>query len=422
MTSQLEVLPGGAHLVANSDGVIIVVAHRLDTPATVASPAGQALTALLGLVDEAGRKEKRPSGRVFARLATNWLMGLDDEDSVEFGVLTPSETGLAVFLHGGVTAVVVGADRSEVLRGRDAGFTVDRVVMPAPAIGVGVFVDEGGASRESLPGGRGIYALGAGTVPGAGVVLWSGESGVAGNAASSERPVLRKGTGRAAEDERQAVAAEPVEAVSPAAPAGSASALDTEPVTRPDPVFEEDFEETLVPAAEVVARAVAEAARGVGPGAVVKGFKCSRHHLNDPRVSFCAVCGIRMDQLTCVLTDGVRPPLGLLLLDDGTSIVLDTDCVLGREPEHADAVARGARPIRLADSSGGMSRAHAEIRLVNWDVTVVDHGSANGTFVRRPGQQEWTRTIQGHPTTLVAGAQVLLGGRVLTFDSQHTQF
>ncbi|MFQ6330773.1 FHA domain-containing protein [Nocardia sp. CWNU-33] len=96
--------------------------------------------------------------------------------------------------------------------------------------------------------------------------------------------------------------------------------------------------------------------------------------------------------------------------------------MLGREPEHADAVSRGARPIRLADSSGGMSRAHAEIRLVNWDVFVVDHGSANGTFVQSPGQHEWARTIPGHPTTLVAGAQVLLGGRVLTFDSQHSQF
>ncbi len=182
-----------------------------------------------------------------------------------------------------------------------------------------------------------------------------------------------------------------------------------------------DLEETVVPGEALAPRGrdggVVAEARGV----VVKGFKCARDHLNDPRVSFCAVCGIRMDQLTCILTDGIRPPLGLLLLDDGTSFVLDNDCVLGREPEHAEAVARGARPVRVEDHSGGMSRAHAEIRLMDWDVTVVDGGSTNGTHVRQPSHQDWTRAIPGHPVKLTPGAQIQLGGRVATFDSQHGQ-
>ncbi|MFE9577827.1 FHA domain-containing protein [Nocardia sp. NPDC006044] len=198
-------------------------------------------------------------------------------------------------------------------------------------------------------------------------------------------------------------------------------------VARPDqvpveaPVRNVDLEETLVPDETMVSRVLEHIGVPESPGVVVKGFKCARDHLNDPRVSFCAVCGIRMDQLTCVLTDGVRPPLGLLLLDDGTSFVLDNDCVLGREPEHADAVSRGARPVRLEDASGGMSRAHAEIRLIDWDVTVVDGGSTNGTHVRQPAHQDWTRAIPGHPVKLTPGAQVQLGGRVVTFDSQHGQ-
>lgn len=187
------------------------------------------------------------------------------------------------------------------------------------------------------------------------------------------------------------------------------------------PVRNVDLEETMVPDETMVSRILEHIGVPESPGVVVKGFKCARDHLNDPRVSFCAVCGIRMDQLTCVLTDGVRPPLGLLLLDDGTSFVLDNDCVLGREPEHADAVARGARPVRLEDASGGMSRAHAEIRLIDWDVTVVDGGSTNGTHVRQPAHQDWTRAIPGHPVKLTPGAQVQLGGRVVTFDSQHGQ-
>ena len=77
--------------------------------------------------------------------------------------------------------------------------------------------------------------------------------------------------------------------------------------------------------------------------------------------------------------------------------------------------------MRLEDSSGGMSRAHAEIRLVDWDVTVVDGGSTNGTHIRHPGRQDWVRAAPGHPVTLAPGAQIQLGGRVLTFDSQHGQ-
>ncbi|QBS45473.1 hypothetical protein DMB37_00950 [Nocardia sp. CS682] len=197
---------------------------------------------------------------------------------------------------------------------------------------------------------------------------------------------------------------------------GAAQHLPDHPAVR-----DVDLEETVVPGEALAPRGRDGGVVAESRGVVVKGFKCARDHLNDPRVSFCAVCGIRMDQLTCILTDGIRPPLGLLLLDDGTSFVLDNDCVLGREPEHAEAVARGARPVRVADHSGGMSRAHAEIRLIDWDVTVVDGGSTNGTHIRQPGHQDWTRAIPGHPVKLTPGAQIQLGGRVATFDSQHGQ-
>ncbi|MFC9440836.1 hypothetical protein ACFTVM_44050, partial [Nocardia sp. NPDC057030] len=173
MSRQIEVLPG-AHLVASAGGVVVVVAHRGGGVVTADSAAARAMTALLGIVRQATSNEPRRSGRTVARLATNWLMGLanGDADEVEFGVITPGDGGIAVFLHGGVTAVLSG-ERSEVLRGREAGFTVDRVVTPAPTIGAGVFVDEAGESSESLPA-RGVFALGEGTAPGAGAVLWFG--------------------------------------------------------------------------------------------------------------------------------------------------------------------------------------------------------------------------------------------------------
>ncbi|WP_280315216.1 FHA domain-containing protein [Nocardia abscessus] len=529
MSAQIEALPG-AHLVASAGGAVVVVAHRGDGAVTADTVAARTMTALLDIVREAVARDRRRSGRAVARLATTWLMSLSngEEDEVEFGVITPVDNGLAVFLHGGVTAVLAGPGHTEVLRGRDAGFTVDRMVTPAPGSGAGLFVDEAGRTAQSLPG-RGIFALGAGTVPGSGAVLWSGmapdviggEPAIDGvteslgqpRAGSAPQPPLAEphaasapestpGPQWAAEPPRveprpapearpaaeQPLAAGPQSQVAagpqalpephrrgaqpeseqasapppPRAPslrkdeeaADAATEVDfqasarratprqgmTPPVAQPLPpspaqarpahrtdrdyaiANDANLAETMVPSAEVVADALGSTGSNtLGHRVIVHGFQCARHHHNDPRVSFCAVCGIRMDQLTCVLSEGVRPPLGVLLLDDGTSFVLDNDCVLGREPEHSEAVARGARPVRLEDSSGGMSRAHAEIRLVDWDVTVVDGGSTNGTHIRHSGRQDWVRAVPGHPVTLAPGAQIQLGGRVLTFDSQHGQ-
>lgn len=626
MSGQIEVVPG-AHVVASVGGAVVVVAHRGEGTVTPDTMAARAMAALLGIAREAIAHDRHRSGRAVARLATSWLMNLSngEEDEAEFGVITPVEDGVAVFLHGGVTAILAGPDRTEVLRGRDAGFTVDRVVTPGPGIGAGLFVDEAGHAASSLPG-RGVFGLEAGTAPGSGAVLWAGAvqgaggsamggvTGSAGTRAAADEPssiggsyaqsepriaeepsasasasdTARASEPRAASEPRSMAEREPTSQPQPSAQpdiadeagttpkphptagrpvteADSAVSRDTsaphpvaerEEVSAPRPIsghepsstehplpeqqavstphpsaddqsasapppFSEheampaphraepisearpspsgppspeqrpgpqrrmslrkgalgdaatevdlqarasragmtppvaqpvppqpipprperggvrpelgndrdyaiandtNLAETVVPSADVIADALESAgANTLGHRVIVQGFQCARQHHNDPRVSFCAVCGIRMDQLTCVLSEGVRPPLGVLLLDDGTSFVLDNDCVLGREPEYAEAVARGARPVRLDDSSGGMSRAHAEIRLIDWDVTVVDGGSTNGTHIRQPGRQDWIRAIPGHPVTLLPGAQIQLGGRVLTFDSPHGQ-
>ncbi|MEV0251413.1 FHA domain-containing protein [Nocardia sp. NPDC050712] len=389
----IEVL-AGTHLVAVTSGVLIVVANRADAPATRSSAAGATLLEVRGLVRAAAKSEKQRSGKAFARLATTWLVGLGAEDAVDFGVLTPTSTGVAVFLHGRVTAVLAGGERAEVLRGGEAGFTVDRLVFPAPEIGVGVFVDEGDQEFD-LPGVRGVCALAEGAVPGSGGVLWYGQ------------PVYRAPAERATTRD-------------PARPDADRAVARARSLSkpRPEPLPDATPTPTALP---IVARELFGdlAAPVVGGPAIVKGYKCDRQHHNDPRATFCAVCGMRMDPDAGVLTDGVRPPLGLLLFDDGTIIILDADCVLGREPEYSDAVRRGARPVRLDDASGGMSRTHAEIRLADWEVSVLDCGSANGTHVRAPGRADWIRVPPGRPLPLRPGAQILLGARTATFDSQH---
>ena len=155
---------------------------------------------------------------------------------------------------------------------------------------------------------------------------------------------------------------------------------------------------------------------------VVKGFRCSRNHLNDPRVSFCSVCGIRMDQRTGILVDGRRPPLGLLVLDIGATFVLDDNYLLGRNPETDEAVVSGRlRPIRLDDDSGTLSRVHAEIRLQGWDVVLVDRGSANGTYVAAAQQPGWTRLAPRAAFVLAPGTHVRTGRRMFTFESAHAR-
>jgi hypothetical protein len=152
----------------------------------------------------------------------------------------------------------------------------------------------------------------------------------------------------------------------------------------------------------------------------VHGVLCSIGHINDPKASFCRVCGRRMDH-TKVIVEGERPALGVLVVDDGSAIVLHRSCVFGREPERSESARRGATPVRLPDQSGQMSRAHAEVRLVEWDVMVVDLGSTNGTFVRLPGDAQPRRLTAGNGITLVPGAEVTIGGRVLKFDSANAR-
>ena len=152
----------------------------------------------------------------------------------------------------------------------------------------------------------------------------------------------------------------------------------------------------------------------------VKGFLCSRGHLNDPRVLFCNLCGIRMAEKTGVFIEGVRPPLGLLVFDNGATVSMDADYLLGREPETDPRVQSGElRPLLVIDQTGGVSRHHAELRLEGWDVLLLDTGSANGTLVAPQGAPQWSSLVPGQPVRLTPGMAVRMGSRQFAFESPH---
>jgi hypothetical protein len=157
------------------------------------------------------------------------------------------------------------------------------------------------------------------------------------------------------------------------------------------------------------------------PSAMVEGVYCKNGHFNDPEGRYCAICGIGMGQLTKIRQKGKRPPLGVLILSDGSVCQLDADYVIGREPTLDTAVADGrARPLRLPGASGVVSRIHARVELDGWQVFISDLNSANGTQVLLPGERNPTTLQPGVRTALVPGAQIRLGGEYgLQYDSHR---
>ena len=157
------------------------------------------------------------------------------------------------------------------------------------------------------------------------------------------------------------------------------------------------------------------------PSAQVEGVYCKNGHFNDPEARYCSVCGISMGQLTKIRQKGNRPPLGVLILADGSVCQLDADYVIGREPTLDSAVADGrARPLRLMDASGVVSRIHARVELDGWQVFLTDLNSANGTQVLMPGELNPINLQPGVRTPLAAGAQIRLGGEYgLQYDSHR---
>ena len=125
-----------------------------------------------------------------------------------------------------------------------------------------------------------------------------------------------------------------------------------------------------------------------------------------------------MAESTSVLVEGPRPALGLLVFDNGASFALDYDYLLGREPDTDERVRAGQlRPLVLYDTTGTISRRHAEIRLDDWDVLLIDCGSANGTLVAERDAAVWSTLVPGQPIRMLASMQVRIGDRSFVFES-----
>jgi hypothetical protein len=153
---------------------------------------------------------------------------------------------------------------------------------------------------------------------------------------------------------------------------------------------------------------------GVVEPVVVDGAMCSRMHFNAPDAMFCRECRVSMREVTKNTRRQPRPPLGVLLVDDGRGYLLDRDYVIGREPLLDDDVAAGrATPLPITDAEGSVSRLHLRVSLVGWRVEVRDLGSANGSVLYRADGPRTLAPVDA--VVLDPGARVGVGRRSVQF-------
>jgi hypothetical protein len=147
---------------------------------------------------------------------------------------------------------------------------------------------------------------------------------------------------------------------------------------------------------------------------LVDGAMCARMHFNAPDAMACRECGVSMRDIPRDMRRQPRPPLGVLLVDDGRGYTLDRDYVIGREPLLDGDVAVGrATPLPLSDPESSVSRLHLRVSLVGWQVEVRDLGSSNGSVLYRAGGPRKLAPVDA--AVLDPGARVGVGRRTVQF-------
>lgn len=157
-------------------------------------------------------------------------------------------------------------------------------------------------------------------------------------------------------------------------------------------------------------RAATASTQGGAAATPLQAVFCASRHPNPPHSDQCRVCRAAITDRNVQLI--ARPSLGILRLPDGTDISLDRPVVLGRKPG-TDLFVGGeaALPVALPDPDKLLSRTHAEVRLVDWQVQVVDRDSMNHTYIEIPGQIAM-QLRPAEPFPIPPGTKINLGDAV----------
>jgi len=150
------------------------------------------------------------------------------------------------------------------------------------------------------------------------------------------------------------------------------------------------------------------------PGSpVVAGVLCASGHLNRPGMTACARCRKPIPASSSPLS-GARPPLGCLVFDDGSIYRLARPYLVGSDPE-SDPTVRGGLAVGLKLEGSDLSPSHAEIKLDDWEVVVIDRSSKGQTSIWPPGSVAWVPLTPFRPTALKPATHLAFGSRVATF-------
>ncbi len=369
MTDRLEVLVGPGTVIRHGR----VVAWAGPT----------ASLALVKFLDQSLRNvgPSARGGQILAEHIAQILAERDPEPDAAFGAVGPDGPGWTAILHG---PAQLWDSRGCTAPPRTAGW-LRAPVAQSPVIAVG---PAGSPAPRLVP--HSPYDLVEGAVPGGGFLLAPREP-----AAAAASPATAATT----------------PATSGATPATAATTPATADSTRTDLV---DLRSVAIAASRPLPGVAEPAAPGSGP--VVEVIYCHSGHPNHPAVERCARCNATVTGRSP--HSGHRPPVGVLLADDGTVYRVDGDLLIGSAPFDDPEVAEGRRaPLRLGSPAGNLSPAHAEIHVSGWELRVTDRGSASGTHLVRPGRSDWERLTPLRPEPLEPGSHISLGQRVLTFVS-----
>jgi len=385
--SMRVMLSPGELLVARERHAIVV--------ADVRTPGQDATTdRIVALAADAARTGGA-TGEALVRSAAALLAAAEPDDVPALGLVTVAADRLLVTLTSGMRMAITDASGTvDVVHAEDSLLPVNRVVSDGVAT-VAIAVDPSAIEADQRSN---LYS---GVVRAGGLLLAPGA------------PIVPD-----EEYEETLVDLAPP----PAAPDPAAIAAATDEPPRFE-TFSLVSDETEVEVIETDPTAESVVPKGdVAPeaGPLVRGIVCSRGHFNPPDARFCERCGISTVHQTHNLVTGARPPLGVLVADDGSVHTLARDYVVGRDPESAEDVRAGtATGLALEDPDLSLSRIHARLVLDGWEVRVADAGSANGTFVAGPGSDAWRRLEPDLPTTITPGTRLRMGSRVLTYESHH---
>lgn len=153
----------------------------------------------------------------------------------------------------------------------------------------------------------------------------------------------------------------------------------------------------------------------------LRGIRCPLGHLTSVDDTTCRTCGAQTET-DAEIVDGDRPVLGLLTFDDGAVLSVDRPAAIGSNvPAGYEIDGEPATIVRLDDGLSGVSELQVEVRLIGWDLEIVDMNSENGTYtILRGERQTRTRLRSGQAVIMQPGMTVETGGRNFTYTVGQT--